>query len=98
MRIDAISNLAAGVETLKTLSSGEVSGASFEEILSNTLKEINDLQIKADFLVEEMVLGNDVDIHQVMLATEQAKLALELTVQVRNKLVEAYQEIARMQF
>ena len=44
-----------------------------------------------------MLTGKPVDLHQVMIAAEQAGLALQLTVQVRNKIIEAYQEISRMQ-
>jgi len=74
------------------------SAETFSNIMWNALQEVNRLQLKADQSTEKMVLGEVNDIHQVMLDTEQAKLALQLTVQIRNKLVEAYQEISRMQF
>jgi flagellar hook-basal body complex protein FliE len=46
---------------------------------------------------EAFISGEDLNIHEVMLITEEAKMSLQLAVQVRNKLVEAYQEINRMQ-
>jgi flagellar hook-basal body complex protein FliE len=76
----------------------EVRSASFASYLGDALNEVNNLQLKADELTSKMVIGEVEDIHMVMLASEQAKMALQLTVQIRNKLVEAYQEISRMQF
>ncbi|GEA16645.1 flagellar hook-basal body complex protein FliE [Moorella sp. E308F] len=76
---------------------GAVAG-SFAEILMEKLGEINTLQQQADALTQEYLAGKIEDVHQVMLALEQANLSLQLAVQVRNKVVEAYQEISRMQF
>lgn len=71
--------------------------ASFADLLTEKLAEVNNLQKQADALVQGYVAGEVTDLHQVVLATERAQLALELTVQVRNKLIEAYQEVFRMQ-
>lgn len=71
--------------------------ASFGQVLREKLQEVNQLQLQADELTKQFVAGGEVDLHDVMLATEQANLALQLTVQIRNKIVEAYQEISRMQ-
>lgn len=71
--------------------------ASFREILTQKLEEVDRLQKEADTLVQRFAAGQVEDVHQVLLAAEKANLALQLTVQVRNKVVEAYQEIARMQ-
>ncbi|WP_366922996.1 flagellar hook-basal body complex protein FliE [Metallumcola ferriviriculae] len=72
-------------------------GPSFADQLKKAFYEVNDMQVRADKITEQFVAGKVEDIHQVTVATEQANLALQLTVQVRNKIVEAYQEIARMQ-
>ena len=69
----------------------------FGQILQQKLQEVNQLQLKSDELTQQFFAGEDVELHDVMLAAEQANLALQLTVQIRNKLVEAYQEISRMQ-
>ena len=66
-------------------------------MLKNALNEVNALQTRADEANRQLVTGEAEDIHSVLLAAEEARLALELTVQVRNKLVESYQEINRMQ-
>ncbi|QAA31673.1 flagellar hook-basal body complex protein FliE [Clostridium manihotivorum] len=72
-------------------------GVSFLDTLKQKLNEVNDKQIEANDLTDKLVKGDNVDIHQVMLSTEEAKMSLELAVQVRNKLLDAYQEINRMQ-
>jgi flagellar hook-basal body complex protein FliE len=70
---------------------------SFSDLLQAKLGEINDLQHQADSLTQEYLAGKVADVHQVMIALEQANLSLQLAVQVRNKVIEAYQEISRMQ-
>ncbi|MDP3488161.1 MAG: flagellar hook-basal body complex protein FliE [Bacillota bacterium] len=69
----------------------------FSKQLTDALNNINEMQVKADDMATKLVLGEIDDLHQVTVAMEQAKLSLQLAVQVRNKIVEAYQEIARMQ-
>lgn len=73
------------------------SHVDFGAILKDQLNKVNELQIKADEANQQLVTGEAEDIHSVLLAAEEARLALELTVQVRNKLIESYQEINRMQ-
>lgn len=70
---------------------------SFGQVLQQKLQEVNELQLKADKLTEQYLAGEPVELHDVMLAAQEAQLALQLTVQIRNKIVEAYQEVSRMQ-
>jgi flagellar hook-basal body complex protein FliE len=70
---------------------------SFIDTLKEKLDGVNNKQLDAENMTELLVKGEDVDIHEVMLSTEEAKMSLELAVQIRNKIVEAYQEINRMQ-
>ncbi|MGL5574117.1 MAG: flagellar hook-basal body complex protein FliE [Sarcina sp.] len=70
---------------------------SFSEILKEKLDIVNDKQIEADIATQKMIQGEDIAIHEVMLAGEEAKISLQLAMQVRNKLVEAFQEINRTQ-
>ncbi|MFZ5650286.1 MAG: flagellar hook-basal body complex protein FliE [Bacillota bacterium] len=72
-------------------------GGGFGEVLINALKDVNDAQLKADEVTKKFLVGDIQDIHQVTIASEQAKLMLQLAVEVRNKVVEAYQEVSRMQ-
>ncbi|MCW3488749.1 flagellar hook-basal body complex protein FliE [Dethiobacter alkaliphilus] len=69
----------------------------FAGTLHKALGEVNQLQVNADEAAQKLAMGEAEDIHQVMIAMEQAKMAMQLTVQVRNKVVEAYQEVSRMQ-
>lgn len=70
---------------------------TFLQPLQKGLSETNNLMGQADKLSNEAAVGGDVDLHDVMISAEKAGVALQLTLQVRNKLVEAYQEVMRMQ-
>ncbi len=69
----------------------------FAEVLKEALQQVNRLQVEAQMQAEALARGEVTDLHSVALAIERAQLALELTIAVRNKLLEAYQEISRMQ-
>ncbi|MBU3132144.1 flagellar hook-basal body complex protein FliE [Clostridium gasigenes] len=73
------------------------SGVSFDSFFKESLDKVNDKQVAADELTKGFVSGKDVDINDVMLAGEEAKISLQLAVQIRNKVVEAVQELTRMQ-
>jgi flagellar hook-basal body complex protein FliE len=70
---------------------------SFGQFLTDAIGDVNALQQNAGQMVQKFAAGGQMDVHQVMIALEQASTAMALTVQVRNKLVEAYQEIMRTQ-
>ena len=70
---------------------------SFKDIISDAMNELNNKQVKADELTQDFISGNVDDLHTVLIATEEARLSLELAVQVRNKCIEAYKEINNMQ-
>lgn len=80
----------------KTMSASEVSD-QFSQFLSGAIADLNAQQAGVDKLNTQFVKGEVSDVHQLMIASEKASLGLELTVQVRNKVIEAYQEIMRMQ-
>jgi flagellar hook-basal body complex protein FliE len=65
--------------------------------LQQGLQETSRLSKTAEKLANEAAIGGDVDLHDVMIASEKASVAMQLTLQVRNKLVEAYQDVMRMQ-
>jgi flagellar hook-basal body complex protein FliE len=95
MRIDSIS-------TLQTNPSSQVSkpnngGEDFGKMLTDALKEVNDAQINASQVQKDLMAGRKVEPHELGIALERASIALELTMQVRNKLLEAFQEIQRTQ-
>jgi flagellar hook-basal body complex protein FliE len=80
----------ASVKTEKT-------NTNFQEMFSKALNEVNNAQKESDKLTNKLITGEEQDIHQVMIASQKASLSLQLTTQVRNKVVEAYQEVMRMQ-
>jgi flagellar hook-basal body complex protein FliE len=65
--------------------------------MTNALRQVNELQLQAEDLSQALAAGQAADLHQVMLAAEKANLALQFTLQIRNKVIEAYQEIMRIQ-
>lgn len=70
---------------------------SFLGPLAEGVQQVNALQERAKEFANEAAIGGDVDLHDVMIATEEAGVALQVAVQIRNKLVEAYQDVNRMQ-
>jgi flagellar hook-basal body complex protein FliE len=70
---------------------------SFGTFLNNAIDDLNEQQQTVDQLNQQFVKGELSDVHQLTIASEKASLGLQLAVQVRNKAVEAYQEIMRMQ-
>lgn len=75
----------------------ETEGTGFGEFLKGAIDEVNSLQQESADMKTKLVTGDLQDLHQVMIAAEKANLAFQLTLQIRNKVVEAYQEVMRMQ-
>lgn len=75
----------------------EDQSVDFSVALKQALGEVSGLQQQSDQMKTQLLTGQVDDIHQVMIAAEKADLAFQLTVQIRNKVIEAYQEIMRMQ-
>ena len=70
---------------------------SFMNMLKDTVEQVNAQQIAADQAVQEVHAGGEKNLHEAMIALEQADISVRYLVQVRNKMLEAYQEIMRMQ-
>ncbi len=79
-----------------TPSTGPVA-KSFSDTLSDALHEVNKLQKEADRGMQDLSTGKTDNIPEVMIAAEKADLALKLMVQVRNKIIDAYHEVMKMQ-
>jgi flagellar hook-basal body complex protein FliE len=69
----------------------------FSEMLSSSMEKVNNDQIQADRSIKELVAGRSKNIHETMLTIERADASLKLMMQVRNKVLDAYKEIMRMQ-
>jgi flagellar hook-basal body complex protein FliE len=72
-------------------------GPSFGEVLKDSLTQVNALQQEADGAIRSLATGGTSTLHDTMLALQRAELSFKLMMQVRNKIVEAYQEVLRMQ-
>jgi flagellar hook-basal body complex protein FliE len=70
----------------------------FADLLTDAVGEVNRLQDQAGRTVRGLMTGTGVDVHQAMIATEKASMAFELALAVRNKAVQAYQQVMSMQF
>jgi flagellar hook-basal body complex protein FliE len=71
-------------------------GVSFMDFLNNAVADVNKLQVESEQLNEALAMGKTDNIHQVMIASEKADIALQFTLQIRNKILDAYTEIMRM--
>ncbi|MDD5529866.1 MAG: flagellar hook-basal body complex protein FliE [bacterium] len=69
----------------------------FKSVLENFVKEVNDLQKEADNSIEKFTSGKEVDIHKVMIATQEAQISFQLMLELRNRLQTAYEEVMRTQ-
>lgn len=101
MAINSVS-LWAPTQSINKVSNGTTSISSYEaqQSFAATLKDaiasVNDKQIQSDALTNKLINGGDVDLHEVMIAAQKASVTLNATIEIRNKAVEAYQEMMRM--
>lgn len=70
---------------------------SFGDYLNNALKEVSKLEMDSSRITEDFAAGKTDNIHEVMIAAQKSEIALQFTMQIRTKVLEAYQEIMRMQ-
>ncbi|GHV42130.1 flagellar hook-basal body complex protein FliE [Synergistales bacterium] len=69
---------------------------SFEEMLTSSMKEVNELQIASDDKIRKLATGDVEDISEVVLASSRAEVALRMFMELRNKFVDAYQQLSRI--
>ena len=74
-----------------------ITSNTFQDVLMESLDKVNEKQINADNITNDFIKGEDVEVHEMILGMEEAKMSLQLAIQVRNKVVEAIQELNRMQ-
>ena len=89
------STLARGVRTGATAAAGGSGAEAFSDSLSRLVSTVEESQADANQAITNMVEKNG-DVHDAMIALQRAEMTLQLTVQVRNKLVQAYQDVMRM--
>lgn len=95
-QLQSASAFASG--TKKQSETDEIASVDFSEKLKSAVDQVNNAQMTADKLSEQFVSGqSNVDLHEVMISLQKANVSFQSMIQVRNKLVTAYQEIMNMQ-
>ncbi len=99
-----ITGVASGIAPIVDVASmgstgttGKTGGPGFVDSLKSAIGNVNDAQKEAGRAVDALMTGDTQDIHRTMVALQQADVSFQLMMQVRNKLVTAYEEIQRMQ-
>ena len=88
----------AGLPTLPSLGTPADAGEGFGGVLKNALQQVDQLGGSANQQIGTLLQGGNADMSTVMIAVEKADVAFQLMMQVRNKIVNAYQDIEKMQF
>jgi flagellar hook-basal body complex protein FliE len=87
----------AAIPDLTASGASGPSGSGFGSVLADAIGRVEQFQQNADSSIGKFLSGEDEEVHRVALATEQASISFDLFLQVRNKVVSAYQEVMRMQ-
>jgi flagellar hook-basal body complex protein FliE len=95
-KIPGFSSLSATDLDPKVVTPSKGDAPKFDDMLKGFMSDVNKMQKTADTSIQKMVAGEVKDVHQVMLAVEEAKVAFNLMLEIRNKTMEAYNELIRM--
>jgi flagellar hook-basal body complex protein FliE len=82
-------------EVNKASSASSVDGAG--KFFSELVSKVNDMQVQSDKAIQGLASGENKNLHEVMIAVEKSSISFQFMTQVRNKALEAYQEVMRMQ-
>ncbi|KYG68497.1 flagellar hook-basal body complex protein FliE [Bdellovibrio bacteriovorus] len=85
------------IEGPKSTSSTADTGKSFADTLKDAVSSVNEMQKSSDKAMQNLATGKTDNVAEVMIAAEKADIALKVMVQVRNKIIDAYQEVMKMQ-
>ena len=94
MNINSVGNALQGL--IKT-QEGKSAGTGFENIFSDLIENVNKAQLDSSKITQDFITGKDVELHDVMIAGEKAKTSLDLLMEIRNKTIDMYKELSRMQ-
>lgn len=98
MNIESVRSVIENVNLNVGDSSNNVSaGNSFSKVIGDMINKVDDSQVSADNKIQGLIKGENVSMHEVMLSMQESQLSMQLLIEMRNKLVEAYQEINRVQ-
>lgn len=97
-----IATISKGLESINhnsinTYNNEENKKSDFSEVISGVISNVNNSQVNANNMVNSFIKGENVSMHNVMLAVEESQISMQLLIEMRNKLVEAYQEVNKVQ-
>jgi len=87
----------AGIPSIQPSGASASPAGAFQSVLSDAIGRVNQFQQNSQSSIDKFLSGEDEEVHKVALATQQAELSFDLFMQIRNKVVSAYQEVMRMQ-
>ena len=85
------------IPSIEPLGPKKSGGAEFKSVLADAVNRVEQFQQNSQASIDKFLSGEDEDVHTVALATQQTEIAFDLFMQVRNKVISAYQEVMRMQ-
>ena len=94
--INATNGVAQFNESTKNLNVNDSEKVEFSNVLEEVIYKVNESQVIANDKVDMFIKGEDVSMHDVMIAMNEAQMSMQMLLEVRNKVVEAYQEINRL--
>ena len=95
MEIGSIQSIANAIS--KTKIAEKTNGKQFEDVFKGVVNNVISAQAESKNLTEQFIKGGDVEIHEVMIAGEKAKTSLQLLMEIRNKSLDMYKELTRIQ-
>jgi flagellar hook-basal body complex protein FliE len=95
--LNAVNGAGAAASAASTGNAGSAA-TPFSDLMTDAISQVNQLDGQARAAVDGLMTGSGVDVHQAMIATQKASMAFELALAVRNKAVQAYQQVVGMQF
>jgi flagellar hook-basal body complex protein FliE len=75
----------------------EIGAPDFGDVLKDAISTVNEVQRQSDLEIQKLMTGESQDLHATLIAVQKADLSFQMMMQVRNKIIQAYQEIMRMQ-
>lgn len=102
MGIEALGGLKGSIGIPETILNPQivkpqVDKPGFGELLNTAVKQLNETQGASETAMMKLAAGQNIELHNVVLAAQKASLTMQLALQVKNKITEAYQEVMRMQ-
>jgi flagellar hook-basal body complex protein FliE len=73
------------------------SKTNFSDVIGDAINKVNESQVNANNKIEGLIKGENVSMHEVMLSVQESQMSMQLMLEVRNKLFDAYQEVSRVQ-